>query len=476
MYSSFSPYALDGDDDDPQITYRSPIKLLTRFGKTIQHQRSRSRSWSKQTEPEVAQRIHISDDDTKGSFDETLPHNYKMADTDSTQSPDTGNSESQASHINGASKNTANTGSNKLSHSEDGPSTPSDHSENPELFDEDTTKRELLPPDFNVTTDELLSSKLSLGKEVRFKDKNFLSQSQYRAQQVPSHIGNMASGGQSQNDPNVYVIADSLSDLIPESYSGNNPSTDVEDFFGKFKTWVIFHPSRFNTEQAKVNAIRYVLSKDALDWWTNLISDPTRVPNSMQELENVFYAKYRRHKTRTSWKKELELLKYQPGQSPLQAMNRFQYIASKIGWDNDLTLKKYIASLPVSLRSFIAPANPTTFQQVLDLIDRYQELIETDLTPHVSFQTLAISDEVTCKLCDKSSHATIECPSLRSLVDTEIQQIENERQSRPRNTGDNDSSRSASTDSEYYSSGRRYRSPSGSPYRYSGDRVQSQQN
>ena len=169
-------------------------------------------------------------------------------------------------------------------------------------------------------------------------------------------------------------------------------------------------------------------------------------------------------------------MKYQPGQSPLQAMNRFQYIASKIGWDNDLTLKKYIASLPVSLRSFIAPANPTTFQQVLDLIDRYQELIETDLTPHVSFQTLAISDEVTCKLCDKSSHATMECPSLRYLVDTEIQQIENERQSRPRNTGDNDSSRSASTDSEYYSSGRRYRSPSGSPYRYSGDRVQSQQN
>ncbi len=60
--------------------------------------------------------------------------------------------------------------------------------------------------------------------------------------------------------PPVVVVVNGLADLLPESYSGDNTSVDIEEFFAKYRHWLGIHNNRFNNAAEQVAAIKYVLS------------------------------------------------------------------------------------------------------------------------------------------------------------------------------------------------------------------------
>ena len=98
----------------------------------------------------------------------------------------------------------------------------------------------------------------------------------------------------------IVIISDTLSDLMPTAFSGNSSLMDPETFFTQFKTWLAFHPRRFRNDADRIYAIRYCLTSDALDWWLHTIQNPASVPRTLPDLERLFYAKYKKVKTRKS--------------------------------------------------------------------------------------------------------------------------------------------------------------------------------
>ncbi len=45
--------------------------------------------------------------------------------------------------------------------------------------------------------------------------------------------------------PPLVVVVNGLADLIPDSYSGDDMSVDIEEFFGRFRHWLALHQNRF---------------------------------------------------------------------------------------------------------------------------------------------------------------------------------------------------------------------------------------
>ncbi len=45
--------------------------------------------------------------------------------------------------------------------------------------------------------------------------------------------------------PPLVVVVNGLADLIPDSYSGDDMSVDIEEFFGRFRQWLALHQNRF---------------------------------------------------------------------------------------------------------------------------------------------------------------------------------------------------------------------------------------
>ncbi len=37
------------------------------------------------------------------------------------------------------------------------------------------------------------------------------------------------------------VVVNGLADLLPDSYSGDDMSTDMEEFFGRYRQWLQIH-------------------------------------------------------------------------------------------------------------------------------------------------------------------------------------------------------------------------------------------
>ncbi len=69
------------------------------------------------------------------------------------------------------------------------------------------------------------------------------------------------------------------------------------------------------------------------------------------------------------------------------------------------------------LRQFVVSRAHLTFAEVTDSDRTYQELIEVDSVSHV-FKNVSFND-VGCTLFNKS-HKSLECPSLRSIIETEV--------------------------------------------------------
>ncbi len=61
--------------------------------------------------------------------------------------------------------------------------------------------------------------------------------------------------------PPVVVVVNGLADLLPDSYSGDDMSVDIEEFF---RQWLGIHQNRFGNNAEQVAAIKYVLSGTAL--------------------------------------------------------------------------------------------------------------------------------------------------------------------------------------------------------------------
>ncbi len=70
--------------------------------------------------------------------------------------------------------------------------------------------------------------------------------------------------------PPVVVVVNGLTNLLPDSYSGDDTSIDIEEFFARFRQWLGIHNNRFANAAEQVAAIKYVLSGTALQWFNDI--------------------------------------------------------------------------------------------------------------------------------------------------------------------------------------------------------------
>lgn len=71
------------------------------------------------------------------------------------------------------------------------------------------------------------------------------------------------------------------------------------------------------------------MSDTAILWW-NAVVTAGNVPATLNELRDLFYAKFRVSKTRQELKRELKEYKYVSGVSCLQMINTFHEICRKL--------------------------------------------------------------------------------------------------------------------------------------------------
>ncbi len=83
--------------------------------------------------------------------------------------------------------------------------------------------------------------------------------------------------------PPVVVVVNGLVDLLPNSYSGDDMSVDIEEFFGRFRQWLGLHQNRFDTNAENVAAIKYVLSGMALQCFNGIAA--ANMPATLNDLQ-----------------------------------------------------------------------------------------------------------------------------------------------------------------------------------------------
>ncbi len=147
--------------------------------------------------------------------------------------------------------------------------------------------------------------------------------------------------------PPVVVVFNGLADLLPDSYSGDDPSIDLEEVFGRFSKWLGIHQNRFANNADKVGAIKYVLSGTALQWFNDI--PQANMTANVNDLQKDMFAKFRIAKTRLQWKKESDSCKYVPRTSNLPMINKFQMICGKLKWHLPIQIE-FVHILPVQLR------------------------------------------------------------------------------------------------------------------------------
>ncbi len=71
----------------------------------------------------------------------------------------------------------------------------------------------------------------------------------------------------------------------------------------------------------------------------------------------------------------------------------------------------------MNLRQFVVSRAHLTFAEVADSVKTYQELIKVETVSHI-FKNVSF-EGVGCSLCHKP-HKSLECPSLRSIIEMEV--------------------------------------------------------
>ncbi len=200
-------------------------------------------------------------------------------------------------------------------------------------------------------------------------------------------------------------MVNGLADLQPDSYSGDNTSVDIEEFFARYKQWLGIHNNRFNNTAEQVAVIKYVLSGTALQWFNDIPA--ANMPATVSKLQPYLFANFRIAKTRVEWKKELEKCKYIPGTSTLPMINKFQLYCGKLQWPLPVQIEKFVRILPMQLCQFVVSRAYTTFAEVTESVKTFQELIKVDTVSHV-FKNVTFSD-IGCTLCNEP-HKSLDCP------------------------------------------------------------------
>ncbi len=181
------------------------------------------------------------------------------------------------------------------------------------------------------------------------------------------------------------------------------------------------------------------------------------VPATLNELRDVFFANFRVSKTRQELKKELKECKYVLGVSCLPMINKFQEICRKLDFPLEVQIEKFIRILPPNLRQFVVSRNTDNLDHVKLSVKFYQELIESDMVVNASIAFKNVTfNETLCGVC-KQDHEGSTCPSIKEMVDKQIEENINGCVSRNRSR---DRHRSHSSDSQ-----RQDRSYSRSPER-----------
>ncbi len=49
--------------------------------------------------------------------------------------------------------------------------------------------------------------------------------------------------------PPVVLVVNGLADLVPDSYTGDDMSVNIEECFGRFRQWLGLHQNRFGTNK-----------------------------------------------------------------------------------------------------------------------------------------------------------------------------------------------------------------------------------
>ncbi len=196
-----------------------------------------------------------------------------------------------------------------------------------------------------------------------------------------------------------------MADLQPDSYSGDNTSVDIEEFFARYKQWLGIHNNRFNNTAEQVAVIKYVLSGTALQWFNDIPA--ANMPATVSKLQHYLFANFRIAKTRVEWKKELEKCKYIPGTSTLPMINKFQLYCGKLQWPLPVQIEKFVRILPMQLCQFVVSRAHTTFAEVTESVKTFQELIKVDTVSHV-FKNVTFS-YIGCTLCNEP-HKSLDCP------------------------------------------------------------------
>ncbi len=139
--------------------------------------------------------------------------------------------------------------------------------------------------------------------------------------------------------PPVVVVVNGLADLLLDSYSEDDTSVDIEEFFARYRQWLGIHNNRFTNAVEQVAVIKYVLSGTALQWFNDIHS--ANMPTTVNNLQHDLFAKFRIAKTRVEWKKELEKCKYIPCTSTLPMINKFQ-LCGKLQWPLPVQVEKFV--------------------------------------------------------------------------------------------------------------------------------------
>ncbi len=96
--------------------------------------------------------------------------------------------------------------------------------------------------------------------------------------------------------PPVVIVVNGIADLLPDSYSGDDTSFDIEEFFARYRQWLGIHNNRFNNAAEQVAAIKYVLSGTALQRFNDIPAP--NIPATVNNLQRDLLAKFRIAKTR----------------------------------------------------------------------------------------------------------------------------------------------------------------------------------
>ncbi len=90
--------------------------------------------------------------------------------------------------------------------------------------------------------------------------------------------------------PPVVVVVNSLADRLPDSYSRDDTSIDIEEFFARFRQRLRIHNNRFTNAAEQVSAIKYVLSGTALQWFNDIPA--ANMPATLNNLQRDLFATF----------------------------------------------------------------------------------------------------------------------------------------------------------------------------------------